>query len=287
MRRSTDTSPGMLDRRSAFTLVEVMVAASVVVLLVLVVARLVEQTAMLSTLSHKRMDTDEQSRQVLDRMTIDFAQMVRRGDVDYYLKSATNPELGNDQIAFYATVPGYYPSTGSQSPVSLIAYRVGTQNKLERMGKGLVWNAVSPSNPPILFLPATISTTWPAATNQTPDSDYETVGSQIFRFEYAYLLDDGSLTNSPWSIGTGHSAVDGVKDVAAIQILIATIDSKGRQLAKDSGIATLAGKMTDFAATMTPGELHDQWQSAINESGLPRPVVQGIRLSQRYFRLLK
>ena len=35
---------------------------------------------------------------------------------------------GNDQIAFYSAVPGYYPPTGSQSPVSLVAYRVNSDS---------------------------------------------------------------------------------------------------------------------------------------------------------------
>ena len=76
------------------------------------------------------MDADSQARQLLDRMAVDFAQMVKRSDVDYYVKSSAASPLrhvlqpGNDQIAFYSAVPGYYPPTGSQSPVSLVAYRV-------------------------------------------------------------------------------------------------------------------------------------------------------------------
>ena len=56
---------------------------------------------------------------------------------------------GNDQIAFYSAVPGYYPPTGLQSPVSLVAYRINSNsnsssyNKMERMGKGLIWNGIA------------------------------------------------------------------------------------------------------------------------------------------------
>ena len=124
---------------------------------------------------------------------------------------------GNDKIAFYSTVPGYYPSTGSQSPVSLVAYRVNqaqqpSYNKLERMGKGLVWNAVDARHRALrscsclylsrrrflrqscriqrLVLPhsglarrfAAAPSTW---------SDSEVIGPQVFRFEYYYLLKGG------------------------------------------------------------------------------------------------
>jgi prepilin-type N-terminal cleavage/methylation domain-containing protein len=277
----------MFHRRQAFTLIELMVALSVVALLVVLVARLFDQAATLTTFGLKRMNADEQSRQVLDRMTVDFAQMFKRADVDYYVKSAANAEAGNDQIAFYAMVPGYYPSAGSQSPVSLIAYRVGAKHKLERMSKGLLWNGVSVSNTPIVFLPFTISTIWPTATNSASDSDYEVVGAQIFRFEYAYVLNDGSLSFTPWSVRAGHLAIDGMRDVAAIDICLATIDSKARQLVTDSQIAAAAGDMNDFAASMAPGQLLRQWQAAVNAETLPRPLVQGIRLYERQFRLLK
>src|SRR5439155_2945824 len=118
-------------------------------LIVFLAAQLLITAATVTTLRHKQMDADAQSRQLLDRMAIDFVQMVKRSDVDYYVKSSwfatgspsgptgvrTLLQPGNDTIAFYSAVPGYYPSSGSQSPVSLVAYRINAQNKLERMGK--------------------------------------------------------------------------------------------------------------------------------------------------------
>src|SRR2546428_9603898 len=132
------------ERASAFTLAELLVTVGVLVVLVFLASQLLNSAATITTLGDKQMDADSQARQLLDRMAIDFAQMVKRSDVDYYVKSsATSPlrnvlQPGNDQIAFYSTVPGYYPSSGSPSPVSVVAYRVNAQNKLERMGKGLV-----------------------------------------------------------------------------------------------------------------------------------------------------
>src|SRR5437762_14198100 len=71
-----------------FTLVELLVSLGVLSLLVLFVTSLVNSAATISTLGHKRMDADSQARQLLDRMAVDFAQMVKRSDVDYYLKSS-------------------------------------------------------------------------------------------------------------------------------------------------------------------------------------------------------
>ena len=129
---------------------------------------------------------------------------------------------GNDRIAFYSAIPGYYPSTGSQSPVSLVAYRVNSLsgatpfNKLERLGKGLVWNGVSATNTPVVFMPLTIGPstavplgTWPnAISSSATDPDYEVVGPQVFRFEYCYLLKaTGSLSITPPSDISGIAAI--------------------------------------------------------------------------------
>ena len=153
MRQKTTTERDNLPVGAAgFTLAELLVSVGVLVVLVLFFGQLLKSTATITTLGHKQMDADSQARQLLDRMAIDVAQMVKRPDVDYYLKivrQIRRPMAGNDRIAFYSAVPGYYPTIGSQSPVSLVAYRVNSDstsssyNKMERMGKGLVWNGVS------------------------------------------------------------------------------------------------------------------------------------------------
>src|SRR5262249_50717523 len=156
------------ERARAFTLAELLVTVGALVLLVFLASQLLNSAATITTLGHKQMDADSQARQVLDRMAIDFTQMVKRSDIDYYVKS--NPPFGvaglrtvlqpgNDQIAFYSAVPGYYPTSNYQSPVSLVAYRVNADstsskyNKMQRMGKGLLWNAVTPIPAPVVFIP--------------------------------------------------------------------------------------------------------------------------------------
>jgi hypothetical protein len=187
-------------RLSGFTLAELLVSIGVLVLLVFLATQLLNSAATITTLSHKQMDVDSQAREVLDRMAIDLAQMIKRSDVDYYLKSPSTPQSGNDQLAFYSAVPGYYPTSPGytrKSPLSLVSYRINSlstsasYNRMERMGKGLAWNGFSSSSDlvPIMFLPQTISGNWPSAVNTSAvDSAYEIIGPQVFRFEYYYLL---------------------------------------------------------------------------------------------------
>ena len=79
---------GQLSSRvSAFTLAELLVSMGVLVLLVLLFTQLLNSAATVTILGHKRMDADSEARQVFDRMAIDFAQMVKRTDVDCYVKA--------------------------------------------------------------------------------------------------------------------------------------------------------------------------------------------------------
>jgi hypothetical protein len=289
-------------------LAELLITMGVLVVLVLLFTQLLNSAATISTLGHKRMDADSQARQLLDRMAIDVDQMLKRNDVDYFAKRTAAPNStggamnGNDQIAFYSTVPGYYPPTGSQSPISLVAYRVNSdsaKNKLERLGKGLVWNGVSTDSSlaPIVFLPFTISAMWPYATNQNSDSGYEVFGPDIFRFEYYYLLKGLStaqpaiFSDTPWDARIpGHASVSGMRDVAAIVVAIAVIDFKSKALFTDpdSDIAALAAQLADYNSVSfpRPGQLLTNWRSTIDaNTSLPRSAISGIRLYERYFDL--
>src|SRR5437899_1579674 len=150
---------------AAFTLAELLVSMGVLVLLVFLATQLINSATAVAILGNKRMDADSEARQVLDRMAIDFAQMVKRSDVNYYVKLANQQQQHNDQIAFYSAVPGYNPSSAAQSPVSLVAYRVNSDatsssyNNMARLGKGLVWNGAYTTDTPVVFLPRTIGTT--------------------------------------------------------------------------------------------------------------------------------
>ena len=159
-------------RRTApgFTIVELLVSVLVVVIITLIASQLMTSATAIARTGNKHFDTDTSARIVLDRMALDFAQMVKRTDVDYYVKQKIykghgnghgcgqghNNDLSSDQIAFYSQVPAYNPdpatySSTKQSPISLIAYRVNEGNannnpaygRLERMSKGLLCNGVA------------------------------------------------------------------------------------------------------------------------------------------------
>src|SRR5438477_803499 len=127
------------DTNAGFSLVEILVAVAVLALLLVIVSQLLGHTSALTRSSTKHYDTDGEARMIFDRMAADFNQMLKRTDVDYYLKSGSARYPGhsaghskgggakgqtdlNDYIAFYTQAPGY--SVTSPSPLSLVAYRI-------------------------------------------------------------------------------------------------------------------------------------------------------------------
>src|SRR5260370_39119767 len=119
-------TPKQRGRRGGLTLAEMLVSIAVLTLLVLMLTQLMNNAAPIARTANKRMDTDTQARTVLDRIAVDLARMLKRTDVDYYVKGPTNynghgnghaygnrvqtGQQGSDQIAFFSQVPGYYPS---------------------------------------------------------------------------------------------------------------------------------------------------------------------------------
>src|SRR5437016_8076918 len=349
--------------RGAFTLAEMLVSIAVLTLLVLMLTQLINNAAPIARTANKHIDTDTQARVVLDRMAVDFAKMLKRTEVDYYVKGPTNytghgnghaygkkvqtGQQGSDQIAFFSQAPGYYPSTGTQSPITLVAYRVNSDSswqsylKLERMAKGLLCNGVlnnavtNPNNKnsrailyPIVFFPGQITAgtgawaqpwgPWAAAiTNNSSggansssyDPDYETIGPQVFRFEYYYLLKNGTVTDVPWDTTARPTQTSltnpvsiGLTDVEAIAVAIAVIDPASRSLISDSSLFDLASDMADFKnakgngnPAKNIGDMEDQWNTAVlsavssgktsTNSLVPRAAASAIRIYGRYFNL--
>jgi hypothetical protein len=112
---------------------------------------------------------------------------------------------------------------------------------------------------------------------------YETIGPQVFRFEYYYLEKaTGNLVANP---AAWNSLSDvAIKDATAIVVAIAVIDPRSKILLSNAQVATLAESLPDYASGLRPGELLAQWQSVLdNLANMPRPAVSGIRLYERCF----
>jgi hypothetical protein len=256
-----------------------LLAVAVLVLLVVLAAQMVNTASVIARRGAVKMDGDSRARAIFDRMALDFRAIVKRSDIDYSFQK----ETGSDRMTFYSQASGFYPEgvTGltPKSPVSLVGYRVN-HNRLERLGKALVWNGVTDSTPAVsglsrdtpgmVFLPLTLSSQWnPAVSGTAADPDFQVLGRQVFRFEFCFLMKDGAFS----------TLFDRERSVAAV-VTIAMLDNPN---------ALPALNLDDLAASLPDGDdpaVADRWSSAVETMiEKKRGSSTNIRVYQRFFQL--
>jgi prepilin-type N-terminal cleavage/methylation domain-containing protein len=294
----------MQSRRHGFTLVEILVAATVLSLMVLLISVLMSSAASSVTLGRKRIDADSQARLIFSRMALDISAMVRRGDLDYSsFKSPNELQPGNDRFAFYSEGIGYFTGNGAdftsqdRSVVSLVSYAILSdlnrqRPMLQRMSKALGWSAHDSMGwRGMAYLPVKLADQWPALFGNDPD--YTAVGSDVFRMEYMYLLKadlsdpanpkPARLSVRPWRDGA--SSVDGFKDVAAIVVAIGVLDPMSRVIVDPANTA-LAASLPD---AVDGQDILSSWSAIVNSPNFAStaqilsPAAQAVRVYQRYF----
>lgn len=207
-------------RTSGFSLLELLVGVGVLTLLIFLVAQMVSGAASVTSDGRKRMKADSQARLVFDRIASDLAGLVCRSDLDILFAKKT----GDDQFYFFSEAPANIDTAVAlqeRSTAALLGYRINNENRLERLGKRLLWsgayNAADPqkstgtpvfltwapnSNAPVPE--STIAGGWPAAIGSAPAfaggtdlGDFHVLGEDIFRLEICYQMVDGTFSNVP------------------------------------------------------------------------------------------
>ena len=263
--------------------------------------------------------------------------------------SSTGQAGPNDSMAFYSETEGYFSGGGTQpagsdkAPASLLAYMVDIDPTtktaktpagapcLRRLGKGLGWdrgsgwtpNSTSTGWGAIALLPLTLTGTpstggqWPDLFNLAQggkaDPDYQTVSSQVVRFEYTYLLKPnytdtsgiytGKLSITPYfsdqnsmsSKALAHTSINGFQDVAAIVVAVVMLDPASRALVQNpSAYTSLASVFPDAKEVANDqnynGDIAAAWNAVITGtnftvSGVPKPALSSLRVYERYFYL--
>ena len=292
-------APHLSLRRSTrgFSLVELMVSITVLLLALSCITQMFNSAVVATGGGYKRMDADTQARMVLDRIAFDISRIVKRTDIDYYFQKNTGSSTlpGNDQMAFYSETSGYYPSGVTDSTKvsnqSLVGYRINSSNQLERLNKALVWNGVTASDSPMVFLPQTLLGTWPGIAptgSGTADSSYQVIGDQVFRLEFSYLVQNSTnnaqLSDKPYLAPS--TAINGMQDVVAIVVDIAVLDAKSRAILNSTALQNAAVNLPDVSGTTISGNAlpASTWKAKItsNSLGLPASANAQVRVYQRY-----
>jgi hypothetical protein len=206
-----------------------------------------------------------------------------------------------------------------QSDTALVGYMI-YNNQLVRLSKGLSWNGVNASDKAMIFNPFptvvtntsanTIPTNWPiVATGPSAGNmdNFQVIGDQVFRFEYCFLVQTPANSTNAAQTVTISSFFDypsstsnttppnALKDVTAIVVSIAVLDSQSRASLSSTALQTAASNLPDDGFTgSTPGSFTpsaaeaalplSKWKTALttNNLGLPKTAASQVRFYQRF-----
>ena len=255
-----------LGQVAGFTLIEILVSITLLAILLLIIVSMAGNTASVSSISLRKISAESGARQTLDRMSADFSLAAIRPDLSQKIgKQGSLSAPGNDEIAFHAQAEGYVGDRG----VSRVGYRIppGT-NQLLRGSQGLYWEGG-----------ASRQIDW-GTTNFIPIdpvTSAEVLGKDIFRFELAFVMSDGTFRGSVDSFQPGPG---GVK-VAAVIVGVAALDSR-------AGFTIAPEDLLKLFPDAVPGrDLLSLWRDEMSKPGfgssIPSPARSGIRIFQRTF----
>ena len=246
--------------RSAFSLIEMLVAMAVLSLLVVLLAQVISMSSDSITLNSRRMDSVNGARFVLDQIGEDLTARVRRSDVSHDFKKSAN----NDEIAFYSEVPAH----GGERKIAVVRYLVKEDATsklpyLHRAAVGTTWT----QDYPLAFLPNAL----PSVKN----SDFDILNESVLRFEFCYLKNDGLLSNI---------AKDDLSDVTGIVVGVALLDKASRTLLSDAQIKNIQDRLSDVPDGQTPLQVWGrQLQEPAFAGSLPPKSVRALRIAQRLY----
>jgi len=262
-------SQGHFPRASGFTIIELLVATALLMIILIVLLRVTTSTMEASQTSNARMQSGGDLRAALDRMSVDFSAAVRRGDLPpSFLKNEAAGSAGNDAVSFFVTAEGY-PATANPTQnrgVSRISYRI-RGGRLERGASAAGWeNGESPWE----FSPGI----------GADETHYDVMAERVFRLELDFLMNDGTLRNSP--------APTNWDEVLAVVVTLATINERA--------LSRVDGNPGDFAPLFPDPPSNGirtvvRWSAQLTSpasfpGGDPAlPVLQGLQVRQRVFQI--
>lgn len=225
----------------AFTLVEVLATCAVLALMVLILVQITSATARTTILSNQIMDAAAQSRLAFDRIGLDLAAVVKRPDVDFYVRdpnSATanagySKDDDNTLLLFLAAINSADPTLTTSAlnrSISFIAYQVNTHtdNKgrggealpcLIRAGKAVPWGrpgswesgtgymGLNTNELPVRFNssdPNFVASLLPLAPAGSAANDYDIIAQGVIRMVVGFQLYPDNL---PVTLADGTSLI--------------------------------------------------------------------------------
>ena len=272
-------------KQKGFTLVELLAAVAVLLLIMLMLGAIVNNTIRATNASKKQMDATQQARTALDVLHDDLDNLVHQGGLSTVFAKADG-DTGNSTLTLITRRRG---SLGmSDLRFLAITYTLDGTNLLRNI-EPVSWSEVD--------LTLKVSGPLSSATS-------DVLAEGVLRFEAVVQLDNGEIKpltaagswrNNVWQ-GTAVpnnffalSLADAAPNAAqpkvlALTVAVATLDSTSLRMGNAAGMGAALAPVDDNGGK-TPLEI---WQDAIKEEKLanfPRPAISALRIMQRTYSL--
>ena len=260
---------------SSFTLVEVLVAVSMLMIMVAFLWTLFASVCAISIAGKQDAENSSNARAVLDLMSQELEAGVNRADLTNWVSwTGSKSTLG-----FFTRSPG---SAISPAPVSTANYRglsfveytlsrSATNASLQRGDQACLWSDVPLGRLPLGYADSTVAT--PALSEVLPG---------VLVFQVTFLQQDGS-----------YSSLYGTNSIA-IGLSLAMVDSASLNLLSRAGkiealASTLAGAYGGSGVSSASPK--SAWEHAVDSrnvlDGYPQPLKTGLRFFERFVDLPK
>lgn len=233
---------------SAFTLVELLVAMSVLFGVLLLVTVLVSNVTKTTEISTRSVDSDAVARLFFARLGADINSMVIRDDIHYGFRKIGGGQ--DDVIAFLSSTES---QAGSRRPLNIISYErfqpLGGVESLQRASKSAVDLSAGTGN----WTAPMFATGTPALNNNADDlvtsvaladADFQSFGREIIRIEFSFLEKQSS-----GQLITRAVPPSKVSALKGIVVAIAVLDSKFISRLSQTNLTSLSNALTDSDLT--------------------------------------
>ena len=291
-----------------FTLLELMVAISILVMLCGLVMQLMGSATRLTSTSKQSSDCDSEARFALSQIASDLGRRIRRPDVDAFLDKTP----GNDRLFLFSETAGWAPNAPNPSTVSLVGYRVynpagSSTFQLQRFARALPWTSDGGQGIPFVALDDArlpVPSTTLAGMNQkgtggsfpsvisgndTENNFYQLLAENVVRFEVSLIRKPDPLnpTSAVQAVVPDDQVVRelasyGFTRLSGVVISMLIVDSQNMARISPQDFSPLES-FKDTNPSIYPLLPMDEWLRTFSQmsSGWSKPLRSGMRFYQR------